>query len=279
MSVAQRRSYGLSMLCAAVLLWAACGPTVRAQEPEGPEDAATAVAVRDPLYRVEFKLPAPYWEYMDNKALSAQARGGCQPPQVPEDLLFVFAHRDAPAGGRLELVERSYLMRDRAALEDYMEARMAALSSQVGGVMQDVETSYKVEPGMITHRVAFSAAARGPGGCAPAKAAADAPLMRYVIEHHFVRPEGADALLFTMFSYAPADVFEGLKPEFDLILGSFRYTGETAAEFFAPDAPEDKLLTPADADKGTRKGSNWMLPVAMIFIVWMMFRRKKRKPE
>jgi hypothetical protein len=244
-----------------------------------PAGGPQPVVVRDPLYRLEFELPAPYWRAMDNRALAAEAQkapGGCAPPQqVPDNLLFVFTDNDAPVLGRLELAERSFLLRDKAGLEAYVDARMAAIASQVGGSMQEPTSAYTMDRGLITHRIDFTAGGGG-GGCAPG--ARGGPAMRYAIVHHFVRPKGADALLFVMYCYAPVDVFERLKPEIDFIIDSFHYTGEVDAEFFALDAPEDKLLTAKDAAKGKQGGFNWLMPVALAAIIWLMLRRKKQKP-
>jgi len=268
---------------------------VRAQDAEGeiadaaaaperpgvPQEPPSPVVVRDPLYRVEFELPAPFWQQMDNQALAAQAEqapAGCTPQQVPADLLFVFTHKDAPVLGRLELGERSFLLRDKTGLEQYVDARVAAIGSQVGGAMQDSESSYAFSEGLITHRFDFTVPPQTGGGCAMGAGAGGGPAMRYAIVQHFVRPQGADALLFVMFCYAPADAFLQLRPEIDAIVHSFRYTGELDAEFFAPDAPEAKLLTAADAAKGTQKGFNWLMPVGLAVFIWLMIRRKKQKP-
>jgi len=101
--------------------------------------------------------------------------------------------------------------------------------------------------------------------------------MRYSIVHHFVRPAGADCLLFVLSCFGPADAFARLEPEVGLIVESFRYTGELQTEFFAPDAPEERLLTAADAAPARPGGFNWLMPVAVAMLVWMMLRRRKQK--
>ena len=249
--------------------------------PPAPQaEAVQPVVVRDPLYRLEFTLPGPFWRHMDNQELAAEAQGtpgGCAPPQqVPDGLLFVFTHEDASVLGRVELAQRSFLLRNKASLEEYVDARMTAVGSQVGGAMQDAESSYTTREGLIIHRLDFTVpAGSGGGGCAPA--AAGGPATRYAIVHQFVRPKGADCLLFVLYCYAPVEVFERLKPEIDSIADSFRYTGELDTTFFAPDAPEEKLLTAQDAAKGKQGGFNWLMPVGLALVIWLMIRRKKEK--
>jgi len=248
-------------------------------DPARAADAPTAAVVRDPLYRLEFALPARFWRHVDNEELSAEARktpGGCAPPpQVPDNLLFMFTHSDAPVLGRVELAERAFLLRNRTGLEEYVDARIEAIASQAGGAMQDRQVSYAEQPGAIVHRLDFTVpAAPGRGGCVPSGAR---PAMRYSIVHHFVRPAGADCLLFVLSCFGPADAFARLEPEVGLIVESFRYTGELQTEFFAPDAPEERLLTAADAAPARPGGFNWLMPVAVAMLVWMMLRRRKQK--
>jgi hypothetical protein len=254
-----------------------------ASEPAAPRP----VVVKDPLYPIEFRLPAPYWYYMDQAALAEQMKGGggCAPPQqLPQNVLFVFGHRDAPAVGRLELGPRkAFLMRDKADLESYIDARMSLVTSQTGGILPDVKSEYGERDGMIFHRMDFEAPlkTRG-GGCMSAPPPADQPEMRYVIVHYFVRPRDADVLSFMVFCYAQADVYEALEPELESILASVRYTGDVAAEFFEPNAPPEKLLTPEDAQAGQQKKSllnTMMMPMLLVVVIWMMFRKKKPKAE
>lgn len=82
-----------------------------------------------------------------------------------------------------------------------------------------------------------------------------------------------------LFCAAPEDVFADLEREFDFIAESVRYSGELADAFFVPDAPEDKVLSPKAATKAAGaggRGFNWLLPVALIVIIWLMIRRRKQ---
>lgn len=281
----------LVILAAALLLGpapAAHGtePASPPAEPEQPAADAGAAAepapivVQDPLYRIEFQLPAPYWDYADREQLAARPQGGCAAPRTPQDLLFVLSHKDASALGRFELGPQSFLMRNKDDLETFVAAFTEAIRSQVGDLEEKTE-SYPRTENPIVHRLEFTAAARGAGGCSMQRQpAGEQPKMRYTLVHYFVRPKGADAMVFKIFCAAPAEVFEELRPEFDFIIASLRYTGDVEAEFFAPDAPEDKVLSAKDAARsaGAARKTNWLLPVAMILIVWMMLRRRKKAP-
>ena len=70
-----------------------------------------------------------------------------------------------------------------------------------------------------------------------------------------------------------------LRPEFDYIIGSFRYSGPVAEEFFVPNAAQDKVPTPRAAQRsaGGGGGSNYALPViiAALVVVWFVMRKRK----
>jgi hypothetical protein len=248
--------------------------------------AVNPITVKDPLYPLEFRLPAPYWGYRDQQDLRQElsGRGGCANPaqSVPQNLLFVFGHEDAALYGRLELGPRSFLVRREDELEAYVDARAAVIQGQTGGTAQDVETEWSDEDGMLVHRLEFSAPLRTQGGCAPAPPPqADGERMHYLVLHYFVRPRDADALCFYMFLFGADSVFEELRPEVDSILDSVRYNGELAADFFDPQAPPEKGLSPEDADTGQKKSplGGLMMPVLLVLAIWMMMRRRKPKAE
>jgi hypothetical protein len=274
----------LLMMLAALCVGAAPevpeGPTAAPAAPVQHEGAPGAVPVHDALYRLEFTLPAPFWQCADNRELVVEARraqGGCTPAQqVPDSLLYMLRHKDAQVLGRIELVQRSFLARDKAGLEEYVDARMAAVGSEAGGAMQDTASSYTTSGGLIVHRLDFTVPAGSGGGCM--SRGRGGPAMRHSVVHYFIRPKGADALLFALYLSAPADAFARLKPEIDSIIGSVRYAGEPDAEFFVPDAPPEKLLTAKDAVKSKPGALNWLMPVGMVLVIWLMIRRKKQNP-
>lgn len=290
-----------SVMLTAALAWSAPGSVgageleSAAPEPEGPAPASApsiqpvvaaqapvGILIKDPLNRLEFRLPGEYWEHRDRDSVAAQARGGCGPSRVSPNLLFILQHKDAPASVWCERGPRSFLMRGKDDLETFVNATIGAVRSQVGESVEEVESSYEERDGMILHRLGFTAPLPAGGGCAPRQAPAeDQPNMRYLSVHYFVRPEGADAMAFKMHCLATEEVFGQLESEFEFIISSLRYTGELAAEFFVPDAPEDKVLTPKEAARaaGAKKGGvNWLLPVGMIVIIWIMIRRRKKAP-
>ena len=96
-----------------------------------------------------------------------------------------------------------------------------------------------------------------------------------------MRPKDADALAFKIMCVAPEDAFAELQQEFDFILASLHYAGELDEEFFVPDAPDDKVLSAKDAAQaaGTKKPFSWLMPVALIMMVFFMFRRRKDKEK
>ncbi|MHC4481189.1 MAG: hypothetical protein ACYS1C_09525 [Planctomycetota bacterium] len=275
----------LSLLVTGALVLLAGRPVTGAgveQAAPGPEAAAVAapapVVLQDPLYRLEFKLPAPYWEYFDPKQLAEEAPGGCAAPRTSPNLLFVLNHKDAPANVWCEKLEKPFLMRDKGDLEAFINAFVEGISSQTGG-LEGLEASYTQTGNPIIHRMTFAAPLRVRGGCGRGARGGEQRKMRYLFVHYFVRPRDSDAMAFKVFCAAPAEVFEPLREEFEFIIGSLSYTGALAEEFFVPDAPENKVL---DAEAGRRAAGggrkfNWLLPVAIIVLIWIMLRRKKEK--
>jgi hypothetical protein len=233
---------------------------------------------------VEFNLPAPYWSYYDRQKLAAQAQGGCMGPRTSPNVMFVLEHKDAFARVWAERGSRPFLMRDKKDLEAYVNAYVDAVRKQVRAQVEDAKSAYSAQEGMILHTFTFTVLpSAGGGGCAMQTApAAEQREMRYVFVQCFVRRQDADAVEFRMFCMAPADAYAQLKPEFDYIIGSFRYSGPVADQFFVPNAPQDKVLTPRDAGRsaGGGGGTNYTLPIiiAVILIVWFVMRRRKATP-
>lgn len=229
---------------------------------------------------VEFNLPAPYWSYHDRQKLAAQAQGGCMGPRTSPNLMFVLEDKDALARVWAERGSGSFLMRDKRDLEAYVNAYVDAVQKQARTQVEDTESAYSERGGMIVHTFAFTVLpSSGGGGCAMQAAPSEQRQMRYVFVQCFVRRKDAEAVEFRMFCMAPADVYTQLRPEFDYIIGSFRYSGPVADEFFVPSAPQDKVLTPRDAKRsaGGSGGSNYILPViiAVMLVIWFVMRKRK----
>jgi len=269
-------------LCSASAVWAGPDDAPPQSAPvleNAVEAPPSGILIKDSARHIEFRLPAGYWEYYDPEALAAQAKGGCSGPRVSPDLVFVLNHKDAPANVWCEFGARSFLMRDENDLEAYVDAFKEAIRTQTGEVLEDVSESYEPGEGMILHRFGFTAPLQARGGCGAPPPVEDAPRMSHLLVHYFIRPAGSDAMALKLFCAAPEDVFADLEREFDFIAESVRYSGELADAFFVPDAPEDKVLSPKAATKAAGaggRGFNWLLPVALIVIIWLMIRRRKQ---
>lgn len=259
----------------AVLLLVAGAVSARAQEPGPPP----GIPVSSPENRIEFRLPAPYWEAQTGQDIAASAPGGCAPTRVSPDLLFVIRHLDALAEIWIIRNEEPFLMRSKDDMETAVSGFTEAILDRLGESITDVESAYEVRDRMIVHRFAFSAPPQGGGGCVPVQAAAEQQKMHFVLVHYFLRPQGEDAIFFRASCRASVEAFREMESEIDFILGSMRFTGQIAQDFFVPDAPEEKVLTAAQAAKGARAPSGvqgWMLAVGMIIIIWMLLRRRKK---
>jgi len=264
----------------------ACAVASAQQSPAAPpgpkpaQEGSAGALLSDPQDRLELALPAPYWLHYDRRQLEEQVRGGCVRQQVPPEVLYVIRHKDAQAGVLCLKSPRPFLMRSKADLEALIGSITEAVARPFGESIQVLESKYGERDGMITHRYAFTASVGGGSGCAGGPQSGGAPQkMRFLMVHYFVREDGGDATYFELRAYAPAEVYQALAPEIDSILDGLRYTGKPAAEFFVPDAPEDRVLTGKEAVRSAtgRRGSyGWMLAVGMIVIIWMLLRRRKQ---
>ncbi len=260
--------------CLLPLLWVAVVGAGETPAPSPPEPTTA----RDEENQVEVQLPAPYWRHVEPQELAQRGPAGCAPARVPPNLLFLLNHKDALASVWCERIPGTFLMRDRDDLESYLHGFTQTVRGQVRGAIGDVEESWAEREGAIVHEFAFSADPPAGGGCAGA-APANAPRMRYRFAHFFVRPPDADARGLKLFAAAPEGSYERIEAELDFIFASFRYTGQTAGEFFVPDAPQEKVLTAEDASRAVGGRSNrtsWLLPIGLIVIIYLMMRRRKQ---
>jgi len=174
-------------------------------------------------------------------------------------------------------------MRDRNDLETFVSAVSEAVGKQVGKSMNVEESEYSERDGMIIHRLGFTAQMGGAPGCAGApQAGAQPALMRMLFVDYFLRPKDSDAQNYRLICRGTAAAMEALKPEIEFIAASLRYTGELDEEFFVPDAPLEKVASAEDAQKGAASGkrsSSWFMPLALIAIIWMMIRKRKKKQQ
>jgi hypothetical protein len=247
-------------------------------------EEAPGILVADRTEEVEFRLPGPYWEHFTRAEISDRTRGGCAGRRVPPELLFVLGHKDAECQVLLLKGNRRFLMRNRDDLETFVQASVQSITKQIGsaGSVIHVEKPYREREGMIVHRFAFRAPARGAGGgCVPVGGVGgQQAMMRYLFVDYFVRPKGEDALNLQARCFAAADVYEDLADEVEFIVSSVRHTGEPADEYFVADAPAEKVLTAkevAEASGGGKSGmTNMLLLAGLIVVVWLLLRRKKQ---
>ncbi|MFO8006206.1 MAG: hypothetical protein R6V05_00565 [Candidatus Brocadiia bacterium] len=236
--------------------------------------------VTDETNRIRFRLPGEWWQHYNRQELADRLQGGCGAGQLPEELLHAAGHKDAPAQILLFRGPAQFLMRDRDDLETFVNASMQALTEQMGGAEGVHENDYVQDApgGMIVHRYSFSAPLRGGGGCA-GMAQGQELTLRYLYVDYFVRPEGQDARNFQMRCFAPEEVWPDIKTEIEFVVSSLRYTGEVAGEFFVPDAPQEKVLSAEEVSESVEGRSpfpTWLLVAGLIFVVWLLMRRKSK---
>jgi len=267
-----------SFLCISlVALLFGAAPAAAAQQPEPP-----GIAVTDQSNRIEFRMPAPYWDHDDRQELAERISGGCTGRQLPPGLLHVATHKDAGAFVQLNEGSRRFLMRDRKDLETFVSGTVQAVTDQISKSGEVLATEWEQREGMIIHRFSFKAAVGGAGGCmAPGGGSGgQQKTMRWLFVDFFLRPEGEDAVNYQMRCMAPDDVFEALRPEMDFIVSSFHYTGALAEDFFVPDAPADKVPTAEEAAESVKADGGlptWVMLGGLLLVIWMLMRRKKAK--
>ncbi len=259
------------------LTFVLCCAAVTAQE-EGRPGVLVAEHLRD----VELRLPAPYWQHQTREELARQSQGGCGAPRVPSDVLLVASHKDALV--RLYVSDDGrFLMRNRDDLESYVGGVVAGFRERLSKQNQVLSKGFEERDGMIVHKCVVEDPIRAGGGCmGQAGAPSRFRSVRYVVVNYFVRPAGQHATRFQMICMAPTSVWGKLKKEIDFVMDSFRYTGETAEEFFEPDAAPEDVPTPeqgAESMAGKSQFPTWLLVGGLILVIWLLLRRKKRKAE
>lgn len=249
-----------------------------------------AVTKESAHHKLRVTLPAAYWEYKDLSDLLAESQGGggCGAPtaSVPEEVVFEARHRDAAtAGVRCLHAAQTFLLRNEEDMEDFVDRRMDAVRMQLGEaatlVSREFVPSESGNP--IVHRARFELPMRqaaGPGGCAPAQApAADeaGPKVVVLVVDRFVRPKGGNIERYEVRVLALDKAWEQLESEIEMLLGSIRYTGELAQQFYEPDAPESSLPGAEAVEEGTKRPGTppWLIAIFVVSLLWMLFRRRK----
>lgn len=260
--------------------------------PEASVERRDSLLLTDQKNSYELRLPAPYWESKTREELDPpQATGGgCAPAQrMPPGLLLFLRNKDAElAIAYLQKMPDGFLMRNRSDLEKYVDDWKQLFKGEGGESVTFLESKYGERDNLITHRLVFTrqppARTGPPGGCAPERAPArGAEKVAYTIADFFVRPADEDARLYRIICIASEEEAESASGEFETLIGSFRFTGQTAEEFFAPDAPEDKLPSlgaQTGAKGGGKSGSSWlMVAMLIVVVVYLMMRRRSRARE
>lgn len=238
--------------------------------------------VEVPGARLRLRLPARYWRTMTREEIAEQARGGCGAPQVPERLLLLLRHRDAQVWLQVWRHAEGFQMRSRDNLERAEKEVTTKIKGQFGDDVPEIKTDHERRDGIIIYRHSYTAISRGQTGCAAGGDGQGKPQQIHVlIADHYVRPADGDATLFRIRALAPAETYAALRPEVEFILSSIEYEGEPAADFFVPDAPEEKLLSPEEISEQPGGGGNygWLIAAGAVMVVWFLLRRRKQKQE
>ncbi len=267
-----------SLVVLAALVLLACLAVPVAAEDEEP----SGITVTDTGNRIEFRLPAPYWDHEDRQQLADRVSGGLFGRELPPGLLHVATHKDAGAFVQINEGGRRFLMRNREDLETFVSGTVQAITEQIDRTGEVLVTDWDERDGMIIHRFSFRAQVRGGDGCMAPEAGQDEPqAMRWLFVDFFMRPEGEDAVNFQMRYVAPDEVYEALIPELDFIESSFHYTGPLAEEFFVPDAPAERVPTAGEAAEAVADEGGlptWLLLLGVGVVIWMLMKRKKEQP-
>jgi len=273
---------------AALVLAVACG---RANDvTPGPEGGGAAVPgvpmvtvdeegrlhLSDPMYYCSLTLPGSYWECKSPGQLAAETQtGGCAPAGggMPQGMAFILRHKDAPAAVTLRVLPQRFLMRGKDDLESFVEAQESQLKERGGGAVEFKEQTYGETDGVVWRRSLFTATGRG-------------PTQTYLLVHFFVRPAGQDARMYQLAAMTLEETYEGrpsVREDIESVAASFRYTGELAPAFFAPDAPAEKLPTldePANAPGVCGGGfSGLLLAGAVVFLIYTYMRRRSSRSQ
>ena len=235
--------------------------------------------VSDSRHQVELRLPGPYWECRSPQQLAGQApQGGCAPTARGADpsLVLSVIHKDAPAAVGLQAHPQRFLARNKGDLESYVDALQQQLRQQAGTVrnLRSQWMEQTPERGAIINLTEFT------------QVREDGMNAHFFLARCFVRPEGEEVRMFQLLAVAPESELPWLRADLEEIISSFRFTGEPAAQFMAPDAPPEKLPSakqPQAAQPGPcGQGMLGVLPAIFIVIglyYFFVLRRRKSQPQ
>ena len=282
LSNARKGAAGLALLLLLALSDAACGREFPAQRAEeggagAPElrvwvDEQRRMVAEDPANRYRLTMPAPYWECSTAGQIAAEVQGrGCVgASRLPPGLLLLMRNKDASVQAVLYLLPERFLLRGKGELENYVNTRQQQMRAQGGATVEFPEPpSYGQEKGLVIHRSAFVLSAQGQKA-------------RGLVIHYFVRPKGEDVRVYRLECIATEKEFEREQEELEHIVGSFRFTGELSPEFFAPDAPDERLpdLMARPRRRSACGQGYWgmLVAVAAVLVLYMFMRRRSSRP-
>ncbi|MFP4027481.1 MAG: hypothetical protein ACLFWL_06805 [Candidatus Brocadiia bacterium] len=239
-------------------------PTIRVDE-EG------HLIVEDRENKFKLSLPGHYWEVKSPAQITSESkqRGGCAGGgKVPPGLLLVMRNKDAPVAASLEIRPERYLLRGKEDLKDYMDYHRQMILKQGKDSVEEEESTFDQKGSMIVHKMRFVASGRR-------------GKQTYQLVHYCVRPKNAKARTYRLACVGSKPAFDRLKEEFDHIVSSFQYTGETAESFFTPGASPEE--TPDQEDIRTRNSTcpagggqmGMLVAMAGVFLIYMWWRKRK----
>ncbi len=238
------------------------------------EDGRVWIADRSQQYKLE--IPAPYWTYKSPVQIKKEveaAPGGCVPGRsIPDSLLLVIQNKDAPTtGASLEIMPHRFRLRNEDDLFNYLEREESARAEQMRGTGDLTHSDTERRDHLWVHTSYYTLVE-------------NKEEIQVILANFLVRPRDRDVMIYRLQAFAPSEWFHLLEEDFAAIINSFRYTGETAEEFFMPEASEEELPF-ADGDPPSAGRERWsggisgfVLTLGAVVVVYIMIKRKG-KPE
>ncbi len=233
------------------------------------------VLIEDHKHLYKLTLPAPYWDYKAPRQTEDDqpaGGGGCaQRRAMPTDLLIVINNKDAPTTGiTFEKLGRSFLLRGEEDLDKFMEKQETSLRAQLQDKGEITHMDIQQKNGMRTCTTSYSF-----------RDVENDRNLYVTLVNFLIRPEGEEITVYQLQAFAPENWHGLIEDDFETIIDNFEYTGELAAKFFSPDAPEEKLPFPQNEESDTA-GPVWgggysgiFLAIIVAFFAYMIYKKKK----
>ena len=220
-------------------------------------------------------IPAGEWKMVTPENMDEQG-GGCMPARgAPEGFIVTTHLPESRVVASVTRRPKEYLARNEEDLRTFAAQMKDVVSKKGGEGTKIISSELAKKDDTWVHTLEFSAPSGPLGGCG-ALGGADAPKrMHYRLWDYFIRPEGKDARLYRIGTATPEGEYENYRETFQSFAESFEFTGNRADEFFAPDAPEEKLPT-VDVPEGAcgEWGSTSIfLFIAVLAVLWWWSRK------